>query len=157
MPLICQSCGTEFPDDNKYYRRKTCSNACDRALRSKIQYTLYNGMKSNDINNNKDIKRTIISKYVGNVLESSKIHGKLPKRISRNDMESKLISTYNPISYYTIKFRRRCITMSMPLYGYAVDVKNPYKEDVWFILTRSHQHAKIDQSKTNLQDVRGRI
>jgi hypothetical protein len=157
MFLTCQSCGTEFPDDNKYYRRKTCSDACDRALRSKIQYSLYNAMKSDYINKNNDIKRNVISKYVGNVLESSKIRGKLPKRISRNDMESKVISHYNPISYYTIKFRRRCITMVMPQYGYAVDVKNPYKDDVWFVLTRSCQHAKIDQSKTNLQDVRGRI
>lgn len=157
MNLTCVFCGNEFPDDNKYYHRKTCSDECDCALRSKIQLSIYNRMKSNDINKNNDIKRNVISKYVGNVLESMKISGKLPKRISRNNLESKVISYYNPISFYTIKFRRRCITMVMPRYGYVVDVKNPYKDDVWFVLTRSCLHAKIDQSKTNLQDVRDRV
>jgi hypothetical protein len=157
MPSFCAVCHTPFEQTHKYHRRKTCSDACARALKSKVQHDLYNQMKSDDKNKNENIQRAIISKYVGIALNSMKVSGKLPKRVTRNNMESKIISIYNPIGYYTIKFRRRCITMAILQYGYVVDENNPYNDDVWFILPRSKKHEKIDQGKAGMQDVRGGV
>lgn len=122
MKVNCEICGKIF-DSNTQYIRKTCSSECNAKLKSQIQKQLYKQINRNPRDG---IEREKISKLVFKYLKDNQF----PTRISRNDIDSFIEPHFDCYK----KFRRKCITLAVPLYGYSISDQST-KNDTIFIKT----------------------
>lgn len=120
--MKCAICGIEFDSDNTF--KKTCSKECEFNYKSVQQREIYKRMSKPT----KDSKtyREKISSAVFKVLSDMMLNGKPKKDVSRNDIESKIISLDVELSKCDSRFRKRGVTISIINYGYHIYDRNKY-------------------------------
>lgn len=120
--MECVVCGSKFESDN--LSKKTCSRECEFKYKGIQQREIYT--KMSDPKENSSIYREKISHAVFTVLSDMMLNGKPKKDISRNDIESKILSIDTELSKCNSRFRKRCVTISIINYGYHVYDRNKY-------------------------------